>query len=205
MGSLFKQVGSHLLGEFDPHEVIVEIGSDRWEGSTAYFADLAHTHRTRLITVDLDPEAYPRIVKTVNKNHLERVEFVCAEARNWCGSFNQRSRKIKVLYLDNFDWDWEPEQPSAEIKKQQAWYQKQGLTMTNLECQISHLDQMTTLMPSMAPRSIVCIDDTYQHLGVYVGKGGAVVPYLLNNGYQMLESGDYGVILGRGIRNNIVQ
>ncbi len=204
MGSLFREVGRYLHGSFKPHEIIVEIGSDRWEGSTAYFADLANTHHTRMITVDLDPEAYHRVIKTVNKDHLERLEFVCADANDWCQSFDQRARQIKVLYLDNFDWDWEPSLPSEDIQKQQAWYRKMGLEMTNLNCQASHLDQMITLMPYMSQRSVVCIDDTYLYNGVYIGKGGAVVPYLMTQGYQILQSGEYGVILGRGIRNNIV-
>jgi hypothetical protein len=202
MGSLFREVGQHLLGDFDRDEVIVEIGSDRWEGSTSYFADLANTHKSRLITVDLDPEAYHRVIKSVNKDHLERVEFVCANGVYW--SQRPMSKKIKVLYLDNFDWDWEADTPSDSIRQQQAWYQKMGMKMTNLNCQTSHLNQMISLMKYMAVRNIVCIDDTYEYNGVYIGKGGAVVPYLLVHGYQILASKDYGVILGRGIRNNNV-
>lgn len=204
MGSLFRDVGSLLLGEFDRTEVIVELGSDRWEGSTAYFADLANTHDSRLITVDIDPEAYHRVIKTVNTDHLHRVEFACADAAEWCRRFDQHHKKIKVLYLDNFDWDWESNLPSDSIRQQQAWYRKMGMDMTNLNSQINHLGQMISLLPSMATKSIVCVDDTYEHNGVYLGKGGAVVPYLMINGYEIIKSGDYGVILGRGIRNNIV-
>ena len=204
MGSLFRKVGQHLLGDFAVNEVMVELGSDRWEGSTAYFADLANAHNTRLITVDLDSEAYHRVTKTVNKDHLNRVDFVCADASLWCRSFDLLSLKIKVLYLDNFDWDWEPDRPTDEIRKQQAWYQARGIEMTNLNCQINHQSQMMSLLPCMAPKSIVCVDDTYEYKGVYIGKGGSAVPYLMVNGYQLLESGDYGVILGRGTRNNII-
>jgi len=32
---------------------------------------------------------------------------------------------------------------------------------------------------------------------VYIGKGGAVVPYLLVNGFEILLTQDYGVIMGR--------
>lgn len=197
MGSLFQEVGQYLLGEFDNNEVIVELGSDRWEGSTAYFADLANTHNTRMITVDLDPEAYHRVIKTVNKDHLNRLEFVCADASEWCRRFNQYSKQIKVLYLDNFDWDWEVDKPSDSIRQQRAWYRKMGIDMNNINCQQNHLIQMINLLPSMSLKSIVCIDDTYEHNGVYIGKGGAVVPYLTIYGYQILKSSDYGVILGR--------
>ena len=204
MGSLFREVGQHLVGKFDRNEVIVELGSDRWEGSTAYFADLANTHNTRMITVDIDPEAYHRVIKTVNKDHLDRLEFVCADASDWCYRFGQYDKQIKVLYLDNFDWDWEADKPSDSIRQQRAWYRKMGIDMTNLNCQTNHLVQMVNLLPNMSLKSIVCIDDTYEHNDVYIGKGGAVVPYLMINGYQILKSGEHGVILGRGIRNNIV-
>jgi hypothetical protein len=48
------------------------------------------------------------------------------------------------------------------------------------------------------------VDDTYEYNGVFIGKGGAVVPYLLGQGFGMLAAKDYGVILGRGYRNIIV-
>jgi hypothetical protein len=60
-------------------------------------------------------------------------------------------------------------------------------------------------MPSMAPQSIVVLDDTWYNRwwGHYSGKGGAVVPFLLNNGYEVLytcEAPEYGTILARGIK-----
>jgi len=49
----------------------------------------------------------------------------------------------------------------------------------------------------MTDNCVVCLDDTYLHNGVYIGKGGAVVPYLLVNGFEILLTQDYGVIMGR--------
>jgi hypothetical protein len=132
---------------------------------------------------------------------LPCCEFVHSEALTWTTAFTQRGQTIAVLYLDNFDWNWSTNQHSSMIVEQQTWYHSQGITMNNLNCQTSHIGQMVNLMPCMAEKSVVCVDDTYEYNGVYIGKGGAVVPYLLSQGFCILQSRDYGVILGRGYKN----
>ena len=194
MGKLYQRVGQHLLGTFDG-EVIVEIGSDRWEGSSAYFADLANTHRMRLITVDLDPGAGIRLRKTIAPEHVPLVEFVQAEGIAWSKQYCGPA--IKALYLDNFDWDWSTNRQSEMIEQQREWYSSQGITMSNLNSQTSHITQMVNLLPHMSNSCVICVDDTYEYNGVYIGKGGAVVPYLLGQGFDLIEASDYGVILGR--------
>jgi hypothetical protein len=201
LGKLYQQIGQHLLGSF-PEEVIVEIGSDRWEGSSAYFADLAHTHDMKFITVDLDEQARHRLHRTTAPEHLHLVEFVPAEGTAWTASY--QGPKIRVLYLDNFDWDWRTDQQQSMIQEQMQWYQARGIAMTNINCQTAHITQMVNLLPHMSQHCVVCVDDTYVYNGVYIGKGGAVVPYLLGQGFGLLESHDYGVILGRGYKNYIV-
>jgi cephalosporin hydroxylase len=79
MGKLYQQVGRHLSGTF-PGEVIVEIGSDRFEGSSYYFADLANQCGMKFITVDLDTGAVGRARREIPAEWLPNCEFVCAEA-----------------------------------------------------------------------------------------------------------------------------
>ena len=201
MGKLYQQVGQHLLGSF-PDDVIVEIGSDRWEGSSAYFADLASTHDMRFISVDLDEDARNRLRKTIAPEHSELTEFVQAEGTQWTAQY--QGPKIRVLYLDNFDWDWRTDRQQQMIQDQVQWYQQRGLFMNNVNSQTAHITQMVNLLPHMTVRCVVCVDDTYEYNGVFIGKGGAVVPYLLGQGFNILAAQDYGVILGRGYRNYIV-
>jgi hypothetical protein len=201
MGKLYQQVGQHLSGIFDS-EVIVEIGSDRWEGSSAYFADLANTHGMRLVTVDLDPSAGIRLRKTIAPEHVHLVEFIQAEGIAWSKQYSGPA--IKTLYLDNFDWDWSTNRPSEMIEQQRQWYSSQGITMSNLNSQTSHVTQMVNLLPHMSDQCVICVDDTYEYNGVFIGKGGAVVPYLLGQGFGIIAARDYGVILGRGYQNYIV-
>ena len=179
---------SHDLdGEF-PDDVILEIGSDRYERSSYYFADLADQHDMRFITVDLDQRAVARALRGTPKHWLPRCEFIHAEATEWTSKFGQRDDKIRVLYLDNFDWDWSTERYSDMIAEQKIWYSKNGMTMNNLNCQVSHVGQMVNLLPYMTDRCVVCVDDTYEYNGVYIGKGGAIVPYLMSQGFGLLRS-----------------
>ena len=201
MGNLFNRVGEHVQ-EQHPDAVILEIGSDRFEGSTYYFADLAKQHQMKFVTVDLDHMATQRAQRNVPKEWHNTCEFYCAEAVEW--TKNTTLKNIKVLYLDNFDWDWEILKTSTMIQEQQVWYQRYGLVMSNMNSQTSHLQQMINLLPHMAEQCVVCVDDTYTYNGVYIGKGGAVVPYLLAHGFGLLQSRDNGVILGRGYKNYIV-
>jgi hypothetical protein len=201
LGKLYQEIGQHLRGSF-PNEVIVEIGSDRWEGSSAYFADLANTHSMKFISVDLDEEARRRVRRTINPDHEAIAQFIHAEGNKWSAEYQESP--IKVLYLDNFDWDWRTDRQQSMIQDQVRWYQARGIVMNNLNCQTAHLTQMINLFPHMSAQSIVCVDDTYEYNGVFIGKGGAVVPYLLGQGFGMLAAREYGVILGRGYKNNIV-
>jgi hypothetical protein len=201
MGKLYQQVGRHLSGTF-PGEVIVEIGSDRWEGSSAYFADLANTHNMQFISVDLDEDARHRLRKTISPDHSDLTEFVQAEGTQWTAKY--QGSKIRALYLDNFDWDWRTDRQQQMIQTQVQWYQQQGLVMNNINSQTAHVTQMVNLLPHMTDRCVVCVDDTYKYNGVFIGKGGAVVPYLLGQGFGILAAENYGVILGRGHRNYIV-
>lgn len=201
MGKLYQQIGKHLSGSFSG-ETIVEIGSDRWEGSSAYFADLANTHSMKFISVDLDEDARNRLRKTIALEHTHLVEFVQAEGTAWSKSY--QGSPIRVLYLDNFDWDWRTDRKQTMIQDQIQWYHARGIVMNNINSQTAHVTQMVNLLPRMSQRCLVCIDDTYEYNGVYIGKGGAVVPYLLGQGFGILAAEDYGVILGRGYKNYIV-
>lgn len=194
-------MGQHLQGKF-PGEMIVEIGSDRWEGSSSYFADLANTHAMRFVSVDLDAGARERIRRTINPVHSSITEFVQAEGTQWTAQY--QGPRIKALYLDNFDWDWSTNKHTEMIKEQKEWYANKGIILTNLNSQTAHVTQMVNLLPYMSRQCVVCVDDTYEYNGVFIGKGGAVVPYLLGQGFGMLAARDYGVILGRGYKNNIV-
>ena len=202
MGTTFKLAEKYL--QVSPETVFVEIGSDRYEGSTEYFANLAQQNNIVLHTVDLSAEPQDRI----NRNSIiSNIIWHRATGSTWAAEvFPILNKKISLLYLDNFDYNWNISRQNDNIELQKAQYREEfGLEMTNQNCQIEHLRQMMALYPYMSDRSVIICDDTYTSNDCWIGKCGPAVIYLLANGYQIVEQeagGDagysYGVVLIRG-------
>ena len=98
MGSIFKTTHS-FIDNIAPDTTIVEIGSERGEGSTEYFARLADEYKVDFHTIDiLDKSRY----KT---NHNYKVCWHQRDGAAWSQfEYPKIRKKISVLYLDNFDW-----------------------------------------------------------------------------------------------------
>lgn len=204
MGQVFRQAEAYL-DQFDPEYIgqFVEIGTSRNgdDGSTRTIAAWAKRFDKSLWTVDMDPKN----CAFVNDMNLENVNVVNSTGEDYLKDFPSHIAYISFLYLDNFDWDWHPEKTESFVLEQQQRYAELGFTMNNVNSQAAHLQQMVLALPAMGEQSIVVCDDTWYNKwwGHYSGKCGAVVPLLLNNGYEVLytcEEPEYGTILGRGVK-----
>jgi hypothetical protein len=202
MGQIFHRAEQYL-DQIDPENIgwFVEIGTSRSgdDGSTKTIAAWADRFNQKLYTVDIDH---------LNINFVS--SFSIPNIKTYLGSGEQFFQDywnlgpISFLYLDNFDWDWHPENTESFVLAQQKRYNELGYEMTNVNSQRAHLAQMIAALPNMAEQSIVVLDDTWYNKwwGHYSGKGGAVVPYLLANGYAVLETEEqpvYGTIMAKGI------
>jgi hypothetical protein len=177
---------------FNTDDIILEIGSDRGEGSTAWFDQIAERFNTKLYSIDVSPSAKE------NLQHLSNTVFVVSESGSkWVHEeLPILDKKIKILYLDNYDWLSSMNNLRSDELKRIEEYRSRGVEMTNLDCQREHLHQMVGCLPFMHKDSIIICDDTpYQdHSGIYIGKNGAVIPYLL--------SYDYKIVFGRGFQRD---
>jgi len=201
MGQTFRRAEQYL-DQLTPGSW-VEIGTSRNgdDGSTKTIAEWAGRYGRHLWTVDMDPKNC-EFVRSMN---LENVEIVNSTGEKFLEEFPAHTNYISFLYLDNFDWDWHPDNTEDFVIEQQKRYADLGFRMNNVNSQRAHLAQMSAAIKAMAPCSIVVCDDTWYNKwwGHYSGKCGAVVPFLLNNGYEVLytcEDPEYGTILGRGLR-----
>lgn len=205
MGSFHKNLAPYLENiKFDNDDIIVEIGSERGEGSTAWFDNLAGNFGTKLYSVDVVEDAKREL------SHLTNTEFIVAESGSlWAHEdLPKLGKKIKILYLDNYDWLGSMHEIRTHERRQIEEYMTRGVFMSNLDCQREHLHQMVGCLPFMHEASLIVCDDTpYQeHSGIYIGKNGAVIPYLLSYGYEIIFgrgldrqcNEDNGVILSRG-------
>jgi hypothetical protein len=203
MGGIFKRAEQYL-DQITPEDMgwFVEVGTSRNgdDGSTRTIAAWAAERGRQLYTVDVDPDN----IKFVLKFQIPNLKTWLGTGEQFFATWSDHLGKISFLYLDNFDWDWHPENTEPFVLEQQARYRELGFEMTNVNSQRAHLEQMIAALPLMSKRSIVVLDDTWYNRwwGHYSGKGGAVVPFLLANGYQVLDTEEqpvYGTIMGRGI------
>jgi hypothetical protein len=204
MGQVFRKAEAYL-DQFDPEYVgqFVEIGTSRNgdDGSTKTIANWAARFNKSLWTVDMDIDNCNFVIE----QNIPNLEVVNQTGEEYLKHFPKHIAYISLLYLDNFDWDWHPDNTEDFVIEQQKRYAELGIVMNNVNSQAAHLQQMVLALPAMAEQSIVICDDTWYNKwwGHYSGKCGAVVPLLLNNGYSVLyteEHPEYGTILGRGIK-----
>lgn len=200
MGMTFKKA-EQWLPTVESGSVFVEIGSDRYEGSTTHFAELARQNASVLHTVDLLNEPQSRVNR---EGIVPDIVWHQAEGVEWSRTiYPTIGQKIACLYLDNFDYDWNVTQTNPDIEKQKKEYmEKWGIVMNNQNCQVAHLSQMMALYPYMAEKSLVVCDDTYLSNDCWIGKCGAVVVFLQAHGYRIVDTENvggysYGVILLR--------
>jgi hypothetical protein len=189
MGSIFKKLEPHL-DTVAPGSVFVEIGSDRFEGSTHELDRLAGLHGQRLITVDILPQAQDRLA-----HELPNTDFVVANGSEWANSY--AGPPISCLYLDNFDYIWDINDTGhAPTRRQMEEYAGRGETMTNQNSQREHMSQMLGLYPHLAPGAAVMFDDTYLINDCWIGKCGPAVVFLQAQGWSIVDRTlDCGVIL----------
>lgn len=203
MGQIFRKAEQYL-DRIDSTGQFIEIGTSRNgdDGSTKIIAEWASRFNQKLYTVDIDYEN----INFVTKHNIPNLKTYWGSGQRFFENFPAHLGPISFLYLDNFDWDWHPDNPEPFVLEQRLRYNELGLEMNNVNSQRAHLEQMMMALPYMADKCIVVLDDTWynQWWGHYSGKSGAVIPYLLSKGYTVLDTEEqpvYGTIMGRGIHD----
>jgi hypothetical protein len=187
----------------------VEIGVERGEGSTRFFAGLAKDRATKFYGVDAmadQIEKATELLKVDGKlpDHIELTHALGEEFLEKLAS-TIGDDKISLAYLDNFDWDYwlmMQEEPFVAGVKQR-YVNEMNIEMTNLNSQRAHLLQAMWLNTMIADNALVICDDTWYHPqeGIFTGKCSGAIPFLLTQGFEILHTEGYrqnsGVILGK--------
>ena len=182
------------------HACIVEIGSERGEGSTTFFVNFAKKHGVAFYTVDFDPEQYNHAAAICARAGSDNIQAfnMTGEAflKDVFPSFN---KPIFFLYLDNFDFIYD--HIVGLVDNQVAAYRALGVTMNNTNSKIAHLQQTELAEPHMDENGIILCDDTFRRGDAWDGKCASAVPFLLYKGWRILDSDpgtrhhDHGFVL----------
>lgn len=192
MGQIFKKIPEYLDKLQPLNGTIVEIGTSRPgdDQSSGYLYNLANRLGIEFITCDIAP--------TYTKAMCEQgITAVCLPGEQFLLDY---TKPISIAYLDGYDWNWKPTNMELWQVEQREYYRINfNISLNNTDCQMSHLVQAMRIEQLAAENSLIVFDDTwwYREFDIYLGKGGAAVPYLKSKGYEELHSEEYGTIMGR--------
>lgn len=135
-------------------------------GSTIILGHWAHNHNARMFSVDINPD-YVSASRNACKEYEECITFVCSDSLKFLHDFKDT---IDFLYLDSLDYDFDNPIISQE----------------------HHLNEIKAIYKNLHNNTIIMIDDCGKLPGG--GKGGLVIPWLLDRGWKIHSNG-YQVIL----------
>jgi len=180
---------------FKSGSTILEIGSERGEGSTLWLFNFAKEAGLNFVTVDFDEGIYNSAREIVGSSAYLMSGEDFLDGTNL-------SSPVCFAYLDNFDWIWEQWKDAEWMLKAIRHYASRNLVLNNLNSQITHLRQSMKLLSKLEHTCAILFDDTWRRWDdTYDGKGGAAVPFLLALGFQDIspdKDKEY-VLLGRNL------
>jgi hypothetical protein len=160
--------------------IVIEIGSERGEGSSLWLHEWAIKRNIGFYSIDVEHRMRERTYPEINW-------IVTSSGSSWCKNILPGlNKKIKVLYLDNFDWIWDKNNMKPYVHAQISEYATRGVEMNNQNCQEEHRLQLEYCLPYLDEQSVVIMDDTYYNQNAELdGKCATAIPLLLANGFEM--------------------
>lgn len=174
-------------------EIILEVGVERdvtdgVVGSTTFLSRVGPT----VHTVDVDPGQVARAREIPNVvPYLGLAEEVLADAVDWLPP-------IGFAWLDGHDWPY-AHAPAGMWDDQKREYLARSQNYSRTASRESHLKIVELIAELVVPSGMIVLDDTWALPSVldpttgpdaWNGKGGAAVPYLLENGFIVRDYGD---------------
>jgi predicted O-methyltransferase YrrM len=160
----FELMLAHLKTIDNP--LIIETGCarcpDNWQGdgmSTVIFDRHINLFGGELHTVDIDPNN----VELARAMVSDRSTIHCADSVAWLWEFNKFGRKIDLLYLDSFDFDFNDPAPSQQ----------------------HHLYELTAIVGSLRNGTMIAVDDNFGDRG----KGQLIKKFMEHIGNPMIHNG----------------
>ena len=171
---------------------LIEIGTTResaaGQGSTRRLMDFCRKHNFHFITVDMDSANTQMAAQMFRENEVS-FEAVQAKGEDYLASYEG---DMDCIFLDAYDFDH-----GKHTELRQSRYEKfLGTRIIEADCHKMHLDCASAIVKKLQPWTIVCLDDTWLEEGRWVAKGTTAIPYLLEQGLQLLDVRNRSALLG---------
>lgn len=179
--------------------IIIEIGTTRefvsGQGSTLEIAKFCFENDFDFITVDMD-EHNSRVANAGFKKYGYPFEAITMKGEDFLSEY---TNQIDVLFLDAYDFD---HGNHSELRQER--YQKfLGSRIDEELCHKMHLECVENVLNKMEPHGIICIDDTWIENGSWTAKGTTAVPYLMANGFDLIEGRNRAALFQIGVNDRI--
>lgn len=176
--------------------VLVEIGSTRedlpGQGSTRKIAEHCAHSGIHFITVDMDPHNTESAAGMFQRMGLP-FEAVARKGEDFLRDYQGN---LDYVFLDAYDFD---HGKHSELR-QSRYIKFLGKAIDETECHLMHLDCAKSVHAKLSPSGVVCIDDTWlSEDGAWAAKGTLAVPYLLENGFELMEARNRAVLMRRRV------
>lgn len=186
MQQIILKYESRLRDLFESEEQVnfIEVGSERGHGSTQNLAEFCKTLGFKFITVDATPSV------TQNAKGILELIDPTFEAHNDLGEefLKKYDSPIHVLYLDAFDLEHMSDRAVGSfVESTHGQYVDRGVELTNENCYKCHLQMAQNAIDKMAKNGIIFFDDVYSDEPDWDGKGKTAIPFLLDNGFEIIE------------------
>lgn len=184
MGSRAYTIAGTLT--YEPGDVILEVGSERGEGSTAYLASVGPV----VWTIDVDPDRLSLIEVAARTRNVNGIMARAEDwLRHWVDVDPDGPHPIRFAWLDGHDWPYDG-QSVAEAADYERLYRSRGQVYSRAASALSHRRIAEAIAGYVPPGGVIAIDDTWVDVtpdGVLhsTGKGGTAVPWLLTEGFEL--------------------
>ena len=100
-------------------------------------------------------------------------------------------KPIGAIYLDAYDF-WHARHSQFREK---SYFENYGSGINDAECRAMHLEAARHCSKLMPQGGIIGLDDTWLEDGHWVGKGALALPWLTDQGWEVLSSANRGTVL----------
>lgn len=173
--------------------VLIEIGSTREltadQGSTKKLAYFCNDRNIHFITVDMDSNNTTNVKLSLRKVN-DSFEAFTAKGEDFLASYEG---KIDFVFLDAYDFD----HGKHSEDRQKAYTEILGARINDEACHEMHLLCAKSLELKLCSWGIIVFDDVWYKNGQWNGKGTTAVPYLIKQGFEIVQSTNNAVALMR--------
>lgn len=189
INSIFENIeviNKAITSNSDEDLCVVEVGSERGVGSTYYMAKYCAEKNLNFYSIDPSSESNASAKKILSKFKSNKLEAVMAKGEDFLNGFDKQ--KIVLAYLDGFDVVFPGHVHSQDrIDAYAEWGVDLMKDGNRLSAEV-HLETTKYIYKNVVQGGVIAYDDTYFENGEWFGKGKTAIPFLLENGYELVNN-----------------